>query len=295
MTLAVNEINRTGGVLGRPLAIVTRDVQNDPPAGAAALQDLVDRHHIVAVFGGIYSPVMIAQLDLVHRLRIPLINPWGSMAAITKNGRIPNYAFRVSVSDDEADEFLARYLVAIVGARKPGIIADTTGWGEANAKGLIAWTTRLSVPAVAVERFDQGDTDMSLQLRRLRAAGSDALLMVANAPEGAAIVRGLATLGWRPPVASHWGISGGRFVELGGVDNTDGILTLQTVSFYGALSPRARQVVQLYHQTFHTRHTDEILAPVGVATVMMGCNCWPRRSVRPAQRTALASAPPWRI
>jgi branched-chain amino acid transport system substrate-binding protein len=80
---------------------------------------------------------------------------------------------------------------------------------------------------------------MRPQLTRLRAAGADALLLVANASEAAAIIRGMVTLGWKVPEVSHSGTSIGRFVELAGVANTNGVLTLQTFSFFGPLSSKA--------------------------------------------------------
>ncbi|MCG3209034.1 MAG: Leu/Ile/Val-binding protein [Anaerolineae bacterium] len=264
MLLAMDEVNAGGGVLGRPLELVTRDVQNDPAAGVAALKELVEQEEIVAVFGGIFSPVMVAQLDTIHQLHLPLINPWGSMTTITQNGRTPNYAFRVSVSDEQADEFLARYTVDVIGARYPAIIADTSDWGEANLAGLTHWLAQLGVEPVSVARFDQGDTDMTAKLKVLQDAGADSLLMVANTTEGAAIARGRAILGWGVPIISHWGISGGRFSELAGVENTGDIFTLQTYSFFGDLSPRAEEFLQAYHRRFGTRNPEDVQAPVGV-------------------------------
>ena len=38
--------------------------------------------------------------------------------------------------------------------------------------------------------------------------------MVANAPEGAQVVKSRAKIGWEIPMVAHWGISGGRFAEL---------------------------------------------------------------------------------
>lgn len=265
MLLAMDEINAAGGVLGRRLELVARDVQNDPPAGDAAFRELVKDHQVVAVFGGIFSPVMLAMLDAAHELQTPLINPWGSMSSITRNGRTPNYAFRVSVSDAYASEFLARYAVDVLGARRPAVLADTSAWGAANAEGVTDWLERLATPSVALERFDQGDTDLTPQLTRVREVDPDLLLMVANAPEGAAIRRGMATLGWDVPVVSHWGITGGKFVELAGSENAEGVLVLQTFSFSGPLSPKAAAVRDAYHRRFGTREVEEITAPVGVA------------------------------
>ena len=299
MLLAMDEVNQDGGVLGRPLQLAVRDVQNDPQDGVAALRSLVEQEGIVAVFGGIFSPVMIGQLDAVHELQIPLINPWGSVTTITKNGRDPNYAFRVSLSDESADEFLVRYALEVLGVHRPGIIADTTSWGDSNINGLSDWLTRLDTDPAGIERFDQGDNNMNAQLARLRDAGADSLLMVANAPEGAAIVRGMATFGWNVPVVGHWGISGGRFVELAGVENSEGVFTVQTYSFFGPLSPRGEEVLQAYHDRYDTRRTEDVLAPVGVVHGYDGVHLLARAIQKagtvegPAVREALENLDPY--
>jgi branched-chain amino acid transport system substrate-binding protein len=285
MLLAIDEVNRDGGVLGRPLALAMEDVENDPLAGVAALQALVQRERIVAVFTGTFSPVILAQLDLIHALQIPLISPLGSVTSITRNGRVPNYAFRTAMCDDDANEFMVRYTLAVVGARRPGIIADTTAWGDSNVDGLSDWLERLAHPAVGIERYGQGETTMRHQLARLRTAGADALLLVANAPEAAAIIRGMVTLGWKVPVVSHSGTSIGRFVELTGIANTDGVLTLQTFSFFGPLSPKAEAVLRAYHARFGTRRVDEIGVSIAVASSYDGIHLL-ARAIRRAGTTA---------
>jgi branched-chain amino acid transport system substrate-binding protein len=175
MLLAIDEVNREGGVLGRPLALVVDDVENDPLAGVAALQELVQRERIVAVFTGTFSTVILAQLDSIHARQIPLISPLGLVTTITQKGRVPNYAFRTTMSDEYANEFMVRYTLDVVDARRPGLIADTTAWGNSNVDGVSHWLDRLARPAASIERFSQGETNMRHQLARLRAAGADAL------------------------------------------------------------------------------------------------------------------------
>ncbi|HEY7068201.1 MAG TPA: ABC transporter substrate-binding protein [Chloroflexota bacterium] len=299
MELAVDEINAAGGVLGRPLAIVARDVPNDPPAGVAAMRELAEREHIVAVFGGIWGTVVVAQVPVLAELRLPLIDAWASVPAITRNGLQPNYAFRVSASDDSADDFLSRYAVEVVGARRPGLLMAETIWGDANLDGLKQELGRLGVEPAGVERFDQGDTDLRQPLERLRAAGADALIVVPDAGDGGSIVRAMAALGWKVPVVSHWGISGGAFLERAGVENADGVLTLQTFSFFGDQSPQAAAVLQAYNQRYGTRRVEEIPAQVGVAHGYDGMQLL-ARAIRqagtvdgPAVRDALENLDPY--
>lgn len=263
--LGIEEINSSGGILGRPLELVLRDVQNDRETGRAALKELAADENIAAVFGGIFSPVMVAQLDLLEELEIPLINPWGSMTAITDNGRSPNYAFRVSVSDKYADEFLARYAVEILHSSHPGIIADTSGWGESNTAGLLKWLSELNIEPAGTVRFNQGETDMTPGLKKLKEDGADSLIMVANTREGASIARSRTLLGWNIPIVSHWGISGGDFANLAGIDNIHDIYTLQTISFMGKLDDFRKGFLQTYGRRFGTGTPEEILSPVGVA------------------------------
>jgi branched-chain amino acid transport system substrate-binding protein len=285
MLLAIDEVARQGGVLGRPLTLVARDVQNDPAAGVVALRELAQQHAIVAVFGGTYSPVMLAQLDALHELQMPLLNALGSVTAIIRNGRTPNYAFRIAMSDEYADEFLVRYVLEAVGSRRPGILADTTAWGDSNVASLVDWLIRLDTVPARIERFDQGDTNINRQLIRLRQAEADALLVIANAPEGAAIVRGMATLGWKAPVVGHSGIGVSRFVELAGLDNAEGVLTLQTYSFFGPLTPKGKEVLQAYHARFGTRRVEEVRMPIAVASGYDGIHLLVR-AIRQAGTTA---------
>jgi branched-chain amino acid transport system substrate-binding protein len=134
---------------------------------------------------------------------------------------------------------------------------------------------------------------------RLRAAGADALILLANAPEAAAIIRGMVTLGWKVLVVSHSGTSSGRFVELAGVANTDGVLTLQTFSFFGPLSSKADAVLHAYHARFGTRRVEEIRVPIAVASSYDGIHLL-ARAIRqagttegPRVRTALEQLEPY--
>jgi ABC-type branched-subunit amino acid transport system substrate-binding protein len=239
MLLAIDEVNASGGVLGRPLEVVARDVANDPVAGVTALKELAQQQQVVAVFGSKFSPVIMAQIEPLHDLKIPLIDVGGSLQTIVQNGHTPNYAFRVSMNDADANEFLAHYALRVVGSHAVGVVAVNNVWGEANATSLADWLTRAGLPPTASERINEGATDVSRQIERLRASNADAVILAGSAPEAAAVVRAMTAQSWHVPLLTTWSVSGGDFVERAGVENTDGGLTLQTFSFFGQLSPKA--------------------------------------------------------
>jgi branched-chain amino acid transport system substrate-binding protein len=105
---------------------------------------------------------------------------------------------------------------------------------------------------------------MSPQLLRLKNGGADAIVMVANAPEGAQVVKSRAKIGWEVPTVSHWGISGGRFSELTG-DLSESVVFVQTYSFFGKQSEAGDRVIGALKAKYGVKGPEDILAPVGTA------------------------------
>jgi branched-chain amino acid transport system substrate-binding protein len=189
---------------------------------------------------------------------------WAAGTNITRNGQKPNYAFRVSANDDYVDKFLARYATERLKRGKPGFLLENTAWGQSNEVGLTKWFGDQGVKAVGIEKFNWNDPDMSPQLLRLKNGGADLVVLVANAPEGAQVVKSRAKVGWAVPILSHWGISGGRFAELTG-DLSDGVTFIQTYSFFGQQSARGQYVLRQLAEKFGVKGPEEVIAPVGTA------------------------------
>jgi branched-chain amino acid transport system substrate-binding protein len=265
LTVAIDEINARGGLLGgRKVELVTRDEEGNPAKGVTAARDVIERERVVAVFGGLHSPVGLAMLPVFHELRVPYVGTWAAATNITRNGRTPNFMFRVSANDDLVDRFLVKHVTQVLKAQKPGIILENTPWGASNQEGLTKWLGQAGLQPAGIEKFNWNDPDMSPQLLRLKSGGADALIMVANAPEGAQVVKSKAKIAWPAPTVSHWGISGGRFAELTG-DLSESVVFVQTYSFFGKQSEVGERVIAALKARFGLKGPEDILAPVGTA------------------------------
>ena len=270
LTIAIDEINARGGVLGgRKLELVVRDDEGNPSRGVTIARELVEREKVAAVFGGLHTTVALAQVPVWHELTTPYMGAWAAGTNITRNGRTPNYVFRVSASDDYVDRFLVRYATERLRKGKPGLLLENTAWGQSNEAGLTKWLGEKGVKAVGVEKFNWNDPDMSPQLLRLKGAGADLVMLVANAPEGAQVVKSRAKVGWEVPILSHWGISGGRFAELTG-ELSDGVVFIQTYSFFGRQNERGQYVLRQLREKFGVKGPEEVTAPVGTANAYDG-------------------------
>lgn len=270
LEIAIAEINANGGVLnGRPLQLVVRDDEGQPAKGVTIARELVEREKVTAVFGGLHTPVALAQVAVWHELKTPYMGAWAAGTNITRNGQSPNYVFRVSANDDDADKFLTRYATDVLRKGKPGLLLENTSWGQSNETGLTKWLGEKGLKAVGVEKFNWGDPDMSPQLLRLKSAGADHVVLVANAPEGAQVVKSRAKIGWEIPMVSHWGISGGRFAELTG-ELSDGVAFLQTYSFFGKQNERGEYVLKDLKDKYGVKGPEDVVAPVGTANAYDG-------------------------
>ena len=265
LTVAIDEINGKGGVLGgRKLELVIRDEEGNPSKGVTAARDVIEREKAVAVFGGLHSPVGLAMMPVFHELKVPYVGTWAAATNITRNPNKPNFMFRVSANDDIVDHFLAKHVIEALGKKKPGVILENTPWGASNQEGLTKWFSKMNVQPVGIEKFNWNDPDMTPQLLRLKNGGADSIIMVANAPEGAQVVKGRAKIGWNVPTVSHWGISGGRFAELTG-ELSESVVFVQTYSFFGKQSDVGERVIAALKTKYGIKGPEDILAPVGTA------------------------------
>ena len=268
--IAMDEVNAKGGLLGgRKLEMVIRDDEGNPTKGVTIARELIEREKAVVVFGGLHTTVALAQVPVWAELKTPYMGAWAAGTNITRNGQTPNFVFRVSANDDYVDKYLARYAVDVMKKGKPGLLLENTAWVQSNEAGLGKWLGEKKIKPVGIEKFNWNDPDMSPQLLRLKGAGADHVILVANAPEGAQVVKSRAKIGWEIPMISHWGISGGRFAELTG-DLSDGVVFIQTYSFFGKQNERGQALLKALHDKHGVKGPEDVVAPVGTANAYDG-------------------------
>ena len=265
LSLAVDEINAKGGVLGKKIELLVRDDESNPAKGVVAARELVQREKVVALFGGLDTPVSIAIVPFVNGAKVPFMGVWAAGTPITRNGAPENYVFRVSAVDEIVDIALVDYAVKKYGTKKPGMILINNPWGESNEKGLKAALEAKKIPYAGIEKFETNDVDVVPQLTRLKQTGSDVLFMVANVAPSAQVVKSLDRMSWDVPIVSHWGPAGGRFSELAGPSGSK-VHFIQTYSFSGKLAPKGQAVLDGLKKKYpEIKSLADVTPAVGIA------------------------------
>ncbi|MGI9419315.1 MAG: ABC transporter substrate-binding protein [Geminicoccaceae bacterium] len=269
LRLAIDEVNAAGGVLGRRLEIIEDDNRGIPARGVDIIDDFAKLDNLVAIVGGIHSPVASASLKAIHKHGIVYLGPWAASTPVVDNGYRPNYVFRVSARDEFAGGFLIDTALKR-GFRRPGLLLWRTGWGRSNEKAMTTALRRTKTEPAGTQWFNTSQRDISDQIDKLVSAGADVIMLVANASEGLTVFRNMAArpLEKRVPIISHWGITGGNlFKRDPTVFEKIDLTFLQTYSFF---EPPFRKKSARLLEAYCAKYRDcgspaAVFSPVGTA------------------------------
>ena len=264
--LAADEINKAGGVLGRPIQLVERDDEAKNERGVQVSQELINKEHVVATLGYINTGVSLASQRFYQEAKIPVINNVSTGSAITKQFLPPefadNYIFRTSAADGIQSQMIVEEAVGRRKLTKVAILADSTNYGQLGQADLEKALAAKGLKPVAEEKFNIKDTDMTAQLLKAKEAGAQAILTYAIGPELAQIALGMKKLGWKVPMIGSWTLSMGNFIDNAGAES-EGARMPQTF-IQEPNTPKRKAFIDAYLKTYHPTN-DRIPSPVSAA------------------------------
>ncbi|MEO5364630.1 MAG: DctP family TRAP transporter solute-binding subunit, partial [Magnetococcus sp. DMHC-8] len=260
---AITEINAAGGVLGRPLALLSRDNHALPSRGVQNFVDMAAWPEVVAIMGGQFSTIAEQQSRAAQRLGVPFLVPWAATAEVVEHGQHPNQVFRLSANDRLAGPFLVD--AAVRRSSKIALILENSAWGRGNHAAMTRRLQQLALAPVQVVWFNRSDTDFSRAWQDLRQAGAGVVLLVANGAEGVAIINEMFNQATPLPIVAHWGITGSALFWQGVAHHAArlDLGVLQTFSPFHSPRPQSRQWLTGYRQLFNTHSDHEVIAPNG--------------------------------
>ena len=262
--LAADEINKAGGVMGRPLQLVERDDEAKNELGVQIAQELINKEGVVATLGFINTGVAQASQRFYEEAEIPVLNNVATGSVITQQFAPPaqktNYVFRNAANDTIQSAMIAEEAVKKQGFKKPAILNDSTNYGMLGRSDLGKALEKLGVKPVAEEKFNIGDTDMTSQVLKAKEAGADVILTYAIGPELAQIANAMAKLGWKVPMIGSWTLSMASFIDTSGA-NGDGAMMPQTFIEVPS-TPKRKAFIEAYHKAYGG---DRMPSPVSAA------------------------------
>lgn len=205
-------------VEGHRLEVVIKDHRGNNRRSKANLEAFKKDPNGLAVFAGMHSPPLLANLSMINQDGILVLVPWAAAGPVTRppDGQ-KNWVFRLSVDDSKSGFVIAKHAIEDCGFKRPALLLEQTGWGQSNERTMNKALSDLGVQPVLVKWFNWGIREPTARMimRDVAGAKADCVFFVGNAPEGKKLMLAANELPEvnRPAVFSHWGITGGEFAK----------------------------------------------------------------------------------
>jgi branched-chain amino acid transport system substrate-binding protein len=249
--LAVAEINAKGGVLGRQIQLIERDDEAKNERGVQIAQELINKEKVAATVGYINTGVALASQRFYQEAKIPVMNNVATGSIITQQfAKEPeNYIFRNSANDQIQSHMIIKEAVDNRKFKKVAILADSTNYGQLGREDLEKALAEKKMTAVATEKYNIKDVDMTAQLLKAKQAGAEVVLTYGIGPELAQIANGMEKLGWKVPLIGSWTLSMGNFIDNAG-KNGNGTRMPQTFIQDGT-TPKRKAFIDAYVKAYN--------------------------------------------
>jgi len=127
--LAVEELNRQGGLLGKQVELIELDNKNIPLGSRLAAQKAVQAG-VIAVLGPFSSSHALLAGEILQEAKIPMISSMSTNEKVTSTG---DYIFRICFTDPFQGEVLAKFAVQDLKVKTAVVLTCT---GEKYSIGL---------------------------------------------------------------------------------------------------------------------------------------------------------------
>ena len=206
---AAATLNAAGGVKGRKIEIVTRDTQGDPTKAVNAVQDLISRAKVNAVWGPTNSGESLATTPIMARAKMPNIHPC-VVDSLIDPAKYPN-AFRIAPSNGQWDDAVRGYTMKTLGVKDVAVFGDTTGYGTTAVAASVAAFGKDGAKVTYQAQIDSTQPDVSPDMLRARDSGAKAVVVWTVAVGLLSrLMNARAAMGWNVPILGHPSLGAGE-------------------------------------------------------------------------------------
>jgi branched-chain amino acid transport system substrate-binding protein len=211
ITIVAEDINRKGGVLGRPLQIYFEDDQSNPTNALLAATKLIRDTKVSVLIGPTLTVLAMPVIPVVEREQVPNVC-LGAGHEITDP--LKKWVFRIPLTDIRLSPIMLKFTAQKLGAKKIALLHGTDASGMMGAKGIVDNVAKYGVQIIITEKFDPKDTNMIPQLTKIKAANPDAIILYGTSAPGAVIAKNYQQLGMKTTVVASHGVPSSEFLKL---------------------------------------------------------------------------------
>jgi branched-subunit amino acid ABC-type transport system permease component/ABC-type branched-subunit amino acid transport system substrate-binding protein len=201
--MALDEINSSGGVFGKRLELVYEDDTSRPEVAIASVEELCDDPNIAAVLGAYTSSATFPVVAVADRYEMPMLVPTAVTDEITRQGY--RWVFRVCAPASSYGRAMTEFLTQVGHAKRLAVVYENTQFGSSVAQATRGFGPKAGLEIVAFEAYDQGATDFTPLLTRVKSENPDAVLFVSYLADATMLMRQSKEMDFSPRVFAAGG------------------------------------------------------------------------------------------
>lgn len=244
--LAVQEINKAGGVDGKKIELVTKDNKSENAEASTAATNLAIQSQVNAMIGPATSGAVAAASLNAQKTGVPLLTPSGTQDDLTLDtvDGVKKYVFRTTFQDSFQGQVLAQYAYSNLNAKKVVLYYDNS---SDYAKGIAEkFKKKYQGDIVTTATFASGDKDFQSALTKIKNLDYDAIVMPGYYTETGIITKQARDMGISVPILGPDGFSDDSFADLAGKANANSVYYVSGYSTKTALSGKANDFIKAY-------------------------------------------------
>jgi ABC-type branched-subunit amino acid transport system substrate-binding protein len=190
-------VNSQGGVHGRKLHVMVRDDAYNPGQAVANVNEMKDSVFALVCLLG--TAVLNANKETVAESGIPTVWPLGNPQVFAAQPKEKVRSVFMAYPDygDEA-QFLVAQAAKLEGAKKIAVFFQNDDYGKGGLEGVRRGAKTSGVSIAAEVPYEVADRELGTHALKLKESGADTVLLYSTATHGAAIVKEMAKVGYRP-------------------------------------------------------------------------------------------------
>ena len=245
--IAVDEINKAGGILGKQVRVIVEDDQGLAAEAQTVVTKLITKDKVVAVLGEVASSNSLAAAPVAQQAGIPMISPSSTNPEVTQKG---DYIFRVCFLDPFQGYVMAKFAANTLKLTKVAVFREiSSDYSVGLANAFIENFKKMGGTIVADESYGKDNTDFNAQLTSIKAKNPQAIFVPGYYTEVGLIARQAKKQGLNVPLLGGDGWDSPKLTEIGGKD-LDGSFFSNHYAVEDP-SPAAQRFLAAYKERFN--------------------------------------------
>ncbi|MEE9554556.1 MAG: ABC transporter substrate-binding protein [candidate division Zixibacteria bacterium] len=207
INLAVENINRAGGIRRNKLKLIVKDNAGDPATTSRVVLEMIDEQQAMAIIGPITSTNSAVAAAVAQQASTPLILPTATNPYITEIGE---YITRICFTDPVQSKALAEFSKNHLHAGKIAVVFEKgSSYSEKLSEFYVMRLKDIGGNVAFIEGFESGEDNIRDVISRALKVNPDLIFAPVYYPEAATIVNYIAGLnnpvtvlggdGWESP------------------------------------------------------------------------------------------------